>query len=58
MYCLVSNDGTLEVHTNNNDICFNCKNLKKCPLVLALSNEYVFLHYSNIEIRDCALFKR
>ncbi|MBR5554880.1 hypothetical protein IKU74_02590 [bacterium] len=58
MYCSVNDNGALEVHTDGNDICFNCKHLKKCPLVLALSKEYVFLHYSDVEIKDCALFKK
>lgn len=57
MFCTVNNHGNLEVHTDSDDLCFNCKNLYKCPLVQALSNEYVFLHYANVEIKDCALFK-
>lgn len=58
MYCIVNNNGDLEVHTDENDICYNCKNLLKCPLIQALSKEYVFLHYSDVEIKDCGLFKK
>ncbi len=58
MYCVVNNNGKLEVHTDYDDICFKCKNIYKCPLIQALSKEYVFLHYSDVEIKDCALFKK
>jgi len=58
MYCTVNNKNNLEVHTDNNDLCFYCKNLYKCPLIQALTNEYVFLHYSDIEIKDCGLFRK
>lgn len=58
MYCLVNNNGALEVHADKNDLCFKCKNIYKCPLIQALSKEYVFLHYSDIEVRDCGLFKK
>lgn len=58
MYAIVNDKGALEVHTDDNDLCFNCKNLYKCPLLQAVSKEYVFLHYSNIEINVCGLFKR
>lgn len=58
MYEIVNDRGNLEVHTDSNDLCFNCKNLYKCPLIQALSKEFVILHYSDIEIKDCALYKR
>lgn len=58
MYCIVNDYGELEVHTNEEDSCFLCKNINKCPLVQALSKEYVILHYSEIEVAKCGLFKR
>lgn len=58
MYCIVNDRGALEVHTDSDDLCYNCKNIYKCPLIQALSKEYVFLHYSDVEIKECALFKR
>ena len=45
-------------HTDENDSCFFCRNVYKCPLVQAISKEYVILHYSEIEITKCGLFKR
>ncbi|CDC19699.1 unknown [Clostridium sp. CAG:306] len=57
MYCIVNDEGGLEVYTDTNDICFNCKQLYKCPLIQALSKEYVILHYSNIEIQECGIYK-
>lgn len=50
--------GKLEVHTDSYDLCYSCKNVYKCPLVHAISQEIVILHYSNIEIKDCGLFKK
>jgi len=32
--------------------------IEACPLIQALSKEYVILHYSDIEISKCGLFKR
>lgn len=58
MYCIVNNRGNLEVHTDCDDLCYTCKNIYKCPLIQALSKEYVFLHYSDVEIKECALFKK
>ena len=54
MYCVVNDFGDLEVHTEDNE----CKNLHKCPLIQALSKEYVFLHYSDVEVKGCGLFKK
>ena len=58
MYCTVNNLGYLEVHTDEDDSCFICRNINKCPLIQALSKEYVILHYSEIEISKCGLFKK
>ncbi len=58
MYCTVNNNGNLVVHTDENDLCYKCKNIYKCPLVQAFSKEYVVMRYSDIEIRDCGLFKK
>ncbi len=58
MYAIVNKRGALEVHTDEADICFICKNLFKCPLIQAISKEYVIMHYSDVEIRDCGLSKK
>ena len=58
MYCIVNDEENLEVHTDENDSCFFCKNVYKCPLIQAISKEYVILHYSEIEITKCGLFKK
>lgn len=58
MFVKVNEEGHLEVHTDNFDLCYSCKNILKCPLIHALSKEYAFLHYSDVEIRNCGLFKK
>lgn len=58
MYCSVDKYGKLQVCADEDDLCTKCKNLYKCPLIQALRKEYVFLHYSDIEIRDCGFFKK
>jgi hypothetical protein len=40
------------------DLCYKCTNRKKCPLVQALYQEIVILHYSDIQIKECGLFKK
>lgn len=58
MYCIVNNNGGLDVYADKPDLCYKCKNFMKCPLVIALTKEYVFLHYSDIEVKECPLFKK
>ena len=58
MFAIVNEKGSLEVHTHEDDLCFICKNINKCPLINALAKEYVILHYSDIEIQKCGLFKK
>lgn len=58
MYAIVNNQGKIEVHTDNYDLCYGCKNILKCPLIQAISKEYVFMHYSDVEIRECSLYKK
>lgn len=57
MYAIVNNQGKIEVHTDNYDLCYSCKNILKCPLIQAISKEYVFMHYSDVKIRECGLYK-
>jgi len=58
MYVDIDKNGCLKVHTDDNDLCFNCKNLYSCPLIQAISKEYVIMHYSDVEVKECALFKK
>jgi len=58
MYALVNNNGALEVYAEASDLCKQCKNCYICPLIQAICKEYVFMHYSDIEVKDCGLFKR
>ena len=58
MYAVVNDENDLEVHTNDTDLCFTCKNIYRCPLIQAIYKEYVFLHYSDIEVQECGLFKK
>ncbi len=58
MYAIVNNQGKIEVHTDNYDLCYSCKNILKCPLIQAISKEYVFMHYSDVKIRECGLYKK
>lgn len=58
MYCKINSAGTLEVYPDEEDICYNCCNILKCPLVASLQNEVVILRYEHIEIMKCAMFKK
>ena len=58
MYCIVNDNKDLEVHVTNTDLCFKCKYLSKCPLLTAIQDEYVVMHYSDIDVKDCGVFKR
>lgn len=58
MYCIVNSNGGLDVYTTQKDLCFKCKNRSKCPLIIGIQEEYVIMHYSDIEVKECALFKK
>ena len=58
MYAVVNERGKLDVHVDEDDLCLSCKNKFKCPLIQALSKEYAFLHYSEVEVSQCGLFKK
>jgi len=54
----VNKFGGIEVFTDRKDVCFACENKVDCPLVEALRAEIVVLHYAEIDIQRCGLFKR
>lgn len=54
----VDNKGNLVVSCEEYDLCHNCKNCKKCPLIQALSQEIVILHYSTIGVGECGLYAK
>ena len=53
----VNKDGFIEVFADENDTCYACDNIYKCPLIQALQAETVILHYSVIDVLKCGLFK-
>lgn len=58
MRVAVNRRGKIEVFTDKNDVCFSCSNQTDCPLVEALRSEIVILHYEEIDINQCGLFRK
>ncbi len=58
MYATINKQSKLEIHTTEKDLCSKCKNVYKCPLIHCISQELVVLHYEDIEILSCGLYKR
>ena len=58
MFATVNDENELEVHATDADLCFRCQNLYICPLIQAIYKDYVFLHYSDLEVKECGLFKK
>ncbi len=58
MRVAVNKYGGIEVFTDTKDACFSCENKTDCPLVEALRAEIVILHYAEIDIQRCGLFRR
>jgi len=50
--------GKLAIYCEDYDICTTCKNQQKCPLMQAITQEIVILHYSDIAIGECGLYQR
>lgn len=53
----LNNRGLIEVKASGQDVCKKCKNLSKCPLIQAIKQEIVILHYEETLIADCGLRK-
>lgn len=55
----INQNGELTIYCDESyDICANCINKRKCPLIQAISQEIVILHYSDVAIGECGLYKR
>jgi hypothetical protein len=54
----INKKGRLEINCEPYDLCFKCKNVKNCPLIQAISQEIVILHYSDIAIGECGLYQK
>lgn len=54
----LNNKGHIEVKASGQDICKKCKNFVTCPLIQAIKQEIVILHYEETLIADCGLFKK
>lgn len=48
----------LVINFEDYDKCKRCANKKKCPLMQAISQEIVILHYAEIQIEECGLFRK
>jgi len=53
----INSNGLLEVHICYTDLCHTCRNMKICPLINAVLDENVFLHYEDTQIEKCGLFR-
>lgn len=54
----VNKYGGIDVFIDKKDVCFACENKTDCPLVEALRAEIVVLHYADVDIQSCGLFKK
>lgn len=54
----VNKKGKIVINTEDCDLCNDCKNSKKCPLLQALSQEIVIMHYSVIGVGECGLYQK
>jgi len=54
----INRTGDLEVFCEYYDLCRNCMNTRRCPLIQAITQEIVILHYSDIGIGECGLYTK
>lgn len=57
MQVKLDSNGNTEVEISDSDICYNCLNSSKCPLIGALQKEIVIMRYEYFSIDECPLFK-
>lgn len=58
MRAKINNCGELEIFCESYDLCRTCKNVKDCPLIQAITQEIVILHYSDIGIGECGFYQK
>ena len=58
MQVIFNDNDELGVCFDEYDLCVKCKNVKKCPLIQALTQELVILHYADIAVCECGLYKQ
>ena len=46
----------LVIYSRKFDLCTTCGNTRDCPLLQALQQEIVILHYGEIEVSECGLY--
>lgn len=54
----ISSSGNLAIFCEDYDICRSCKHAQKCPLIQAITQEIVILHYSDVAIGECGLYQK
>jgi len=54
----VNDDGHLIIYSSQYDLCSTCKNKYDCPLMQALVQEIVILHYGTVQISECGLYQK
>lgn len=54
----VNKYGAIEVYVDTKDNCFDCGNKTDCPLIEALRAEIVVLHYADIDVLKCGMFRK
>jgi hypothetical protein len=54
----ITHDEKLAIYCEDYDICKTCKNIQSCPLIQAITQEIVILHYSEVAIGECGLFEK
>lgn len=58
MKAKVNQFGELEIYCESYDLCRSCKNSKRCPLIQAINQEIVIMHYSDVAISECGLYQK
>lgn len=54
----INDDEQLAIYCSDYDLCTTCKNKYKCPLIQALRQEIVILHYSDVAVGECGLYSK
>ena len=54
----IDKKGDLVIYCECYDLCTTCKHSRKCPLIQAIRQEIVILHYSDVAVGDCGLYSK
>lgn len=57
MYATLNDKNSLDVMVIDEDDCYTCANMNRCPLMASIQKELVIMRFSDISIKACGMYE-